>query len=1021
MDKKDVGLQMISNIPGRTRFKVDSLYKNQKLSNYLFKSLKSTKSINSIEINIISRSLLLKYDNTHLKSSELYNKLIYLLRKYENVLLQEKMLLKYAAATTDEACIYRRKQIKMRKRSEHYFFKQDLCSHNYYKMTVHDVESLLKTNLKRGLSLSKAESLQKKFGLNKFNKKNKKSIFLMLFEQFDGYLMKILLGACAFSAFLGQMTDAIAILAIVFVEAILGVWQNYKAEKSLECMEKYTSQTSKVVRDGNVQLISSENLVPGDIIVLEQGDIVPADARLISSSNLKISESSLTGESEYAHKSHKIEYAHNVSLADRRNMVYGGTKVMRGNGRAIVVRTGMNTEMGAIARLLETDKTELTPLQKDLDRLSKIITWICLGISLVVITTGLIAGTPPLEIIKTGLSLAIGAIPEGLTAILTISLALGVQRIASKGAIVKYLPSVETLSCADVICTDKTGTLTTGVMTVTEIHTMNKKFTMGSNGKFYNNYDRVNVFEDKNLMQLTTIAGLCNNAQISVKNHNETEILGDSTETALLSLTRKFDMPAEHFSCFTRVHEESFNSDSKKMTVICKDTHGNYSINVKGAIDRILVKCDRILDNGKIRNITDDDKKIILESSDNMADNALRVIAFAYKETNDANANEENLIFVGTVGIMDPLRPEVKISVNKCHRAGIRVIMITGDHKKTASAIGRQLNLLDNESLILTGEEIDSLTDEELKRIIDNVAIFARTSPHQKLRIVNILKDKGHIVAMTGDGINDAPAVKEANIGLVMGKSGTDVTKETASIVLTDDNFATIVKAIEEGRGISGNVKRFLRYVLSGNIGTVFAVLAASLLGLPAPLASGQILLINLVTEGVPALALGLDSPNENVMNEPPRDGSKSIFDKELLLKILSRGALMGISAFSLFAGTYLLTGNLMRARTLTYAGIVFNQMFHVFDCREKITGQNKYIAPAIGVSLLTLLASIYVAPISALFGTSVLKLSDWIALMFMAFYIGRLDYLKELASKLISKRMQLPLNVAKKRMAVAN
>lgn len=790
----------------------------------------------------------------------------------------------------------------------------------------------------------------------------------------------------------------------------MGVWQNCKAEKSLGSLEKYTAQASRVIRDGKVQVIASENIVPGDIIIFESGDIILADARLIASSNLQLCESSLTGESEFSEKSNKIEYAHNVALADRKNMVYSGTKVMKGNGRAIVVCTGTGTEIGTIAKILKEDKKELTPLQKDLDRLSKIITWICVGISLTVIVSGFLSGRPPLEIIRTGLSLAIGAIPEGLTTILTISLAMGVQRMAAKGAVVRDLPGVETLSCADVICTDKTGTLTAGVMTVTEIQTINKKYSMSANGKFYGKYSRIDAMKDKNLMQLITVASLCNNAKCSMNENNEAEILGDSTEAALMALGRKFNIPADHFDCYVRVKEEAFDSDSKKMTVICRDDSGSLTVNVKGALDVVLPECGMILDNGKTRDITDDDRRIISEACDELADKALRVMAFAYKEARDENAGEEDLIFVGLVGIIDPPRPEVKRAVEKCRRAGIKVIMITGDHKKTAVAIGRQINLLEVGSVVLTGEELDGMSDNELSRIIDSAAIFARTSPNQKLRIVKALKDKGHIVAMTGDGINDAPAVKEANIGLAMGKAGADVTKETASIILTDDNFTTIVRAIEEGRGISGNVKRFLRYVLSGNIGTVFAVLTASLLRLPTPLTSSQILLINLVTEGVPALALGLDSPNENVMAEPPRDACKSIFDRSLLKKILMRGALMGVSTFGLFAGTYLLTGNLMRARTLAYASIVFNQMFHVFDCREKRTNKNKYIAPAIGISVLTLLATIYVPSAAALFGTVPLRLSDWAALSVMACYIGRLDYLKELASRIVTKRMYPPL-----------
>ncbi|MGB4440353.1 MAG: HAD-IC family P-type ATPase [Sedimentibacter sp.] len=1011
MVKRDKYLIISSNIPGRIRFKINLLYNNANVAKYFYTHLMEINEIHSVNINIYSQSLLIKYDNKKLNANKLYNSIKKLIGQYVNIDKEVKENMKYAAIASYGTITIKNKTKARDNRSKISQF-QNIKSDDkeWYKMTVHEIISLLNIDTVNGLKTNDINNLLDRYGPNRFNRKKKKSILSMFFNQFSGYLMKILLGACVLSVFLGQIADAITIFTIVVVEAILGVWQNYKAEKSLDTLEKYASQTSKVLRDGKMQVILSENLVPGDIIIFESGDIIPADGRLINSSNLQICESSLTGESEFSEKSHKIEYTHNICLADRKNMVYSGTRVMKGNGKAIVVNTGMKTEMGMIANILEDEKIELTPLQKDLNKLSKVISFICISISLVVIISGLLAGQPFLEIIRTGLSLAIGAIPEGLTTILTISLAFGVQRMAAKGAIVKELPSVETLSCADVICTDKTGTLTTGTMTVTEIHTLNKKYTMRSNGEFADSFYRINAMEDRNLMQLITVASLCNNAQLSVNDNNAVELLGDATETALMVLGGKFNLSIDHFKCYTRVKEEAFDSELKKMTVICKDTSDNYTLNVKGAVDVVLTKCTKILDNGLIREITNKDRDLIFNTCDNMAENALRVLAFAYKEVNNKYADEENLIFIGTVGIIDPPRPEVKKAIRKCHKAGIKVIMITGDHKKTAAAIGNQLNLLDEKSIILTGEELDELSDKELNDIIDDVVIFARTSPNQKLRIVRALKDKGHIVAMTGDGINDAPAIKEANIGIAMGKSGTDVTKETASIVLTDDNFTTIVKAIEEGRGISGNVKRFLRYVLSGNIGSVIAVLAASLLRLPSPLISSQILMINLVTEGVPALALGLDSPNENVMNESPRDACKSIFDKQLLKKILSRGLLMGISTFGLFTGTYLLTGNLVRARTLAYASIVINQMFHVFDCREKNTNKNKYILPAIVIAVLTLLASIYIPSANGLFGTCPLTLIDWVALSFMACFIGRLDYLKDLASRLVNNRLQ-PIN----------
>lgn len=1021
---------MTSYVPGRVRFKIDSLYKDCFYSSNLKKQLQKVIGISSIKINIYSKSLLIYFDENELNVSMLRSRIKDFFSNFTRV-CHEVTETKSKVATTSRTTSIQNLSVNeliesknvlsddyyqygIRRINPIYPYnkqKKKCINDQWHLMSISQIIELLDTNEIEGLSQEQAEAILAQVGLNEFEEKKKKSLISCFLEQFDGFIIKLLLGASVVSAFLGQLGDSLTIIVIVLLEALLGVWQNSKAEKSLEALKAYSSAKSRVIRDGEVHEIQSNLLVPGDIISFEAGDIIPADARLLESSQLKIDESTLTGESEAVDKSHKICYSTPVTLADRKNVVYMGTTVLKGTGKAVILQTGRNTELGNIAKLIGEDKAEKTPLQKDLDILGKFITWSCLGICGGIMISGLIAGQSFFNMLRTGVSLAIGAIPEGLTSVFTISLAFGVQRMAKKRAIIKRLPSVESLSCVDVICTDKTGTLTTGKMTATEIHTINKDYSITGEGysikgNFYYNTFEVEPNNILGLNKLLTIGGLCNNASYRAKN-NTMEILGDPTEGALLIAAAKGKVNLEDFNCYTRVKEIAFDSEIKKMTVVCKDTEDNHTVNMKGAPNIVLTKCSRILDGKKIRAITDEDMEKINHSVVKMASKALRVIGFAYKDLDEYEETESDfesdLIFVGLAGMIDPPREHVKSAIERCKRAGIKVIMITGDHKKTAEAVGKQISILDDKSIILTGEELDSLSDKELLENIDNVAVFARTSPHQKLRIVKALKQKKHIVAMTGDGVNDAPAIKEADIGIAMGKNGTNVTRESSAIVLTDDNFITIVKAIEEGRGISGNVKKFLRYVLSGNVGEVLAILAASIVGLPTPLIASQILMVNLITEGIPALSLGVDPPNENVMSEAPRDANKSIFDGILLSKILSRGFMMGISTLGIYTTNLLVTGNLIKSRTLAYANIVANQMFHVFDCRTAPLNKNKYVVPSVAIASSLLLVTIYIPQLMDFFGTCALGLLDWLFILSMAFFIGRLDYIKEQTAKLVN------------------
>ncbi len=1025
-----MNIYIASHFPGRTRFKISKLYKNHELSKNLIDAFANLNYIHGIKINIYTKSLILTYNNSYVGVKDIIKKLKNFMVLYNNACREKNECLKCTATTSQsKAKNLSKKHVISNKKSltkkaynhpiKHVSSRSDkINSDKWYQMNIESILKKLNTDIKFGLSTKNADARLKIIGLNEFEQKKKKSIISMFLDEFKGFLIKLLLGASVISAFLGQIGDSIAILTIVIVEAALGVWQNYKAEKSLEELKKYSSSTSKAIRDGKLKLIKSKLLVPGDIISFEAGDIIPADARIIYSSGLKISESSLTGESEAIEKSYKIEYTSSVPLADRKNMVFMGTTVVKGTGKAVVVQTGMDTEIGNIAKLIGKSNTQLTPLQKDLDNLAKSITWTCLGICGAIMFAGILGGQPLFQMFRTGVSLAIGAVPEGLTTVLTISLAFGVQRMAKKGAIVKKLPSVETLSCADVICTDKTGTLTAGQMTVTDVTTINKEYKIAGEGYstegdfFYENHiiDPSSKFI---LHKLITIGALCNNSSYTKNKDNSLEILGDPTEGALLVLAAKANIDLKEFDCYTRVKEIAFNSEMKKMTVICKDSVGDHTVNMKGAPDVILSKCTKIIDGDKTRPITAEDKKAIKRKINHMANRALRVIGFAYKnisnEEIDNEKVENDMIFVGLVGMIDPPRPEVKSAIKKCKRAGVRTIMITGDHKKTAKAIGNQIGLLDKNKIIVTGEELDKLSDKELLKTIDNIAIFARTSPHQKLRIVKALKQKGHIVAMTGDGVNDAPAIKESNIGIAMGQNGTDVTRESSSIILTNDNFITIVNAIEEGRTTSCNIKKFMKYVLSGNVGEVLAIFIATLLRMPVPLIPIQILMINLITEGIPALSLGIEPPDKDIMKNPPRKGDESIFSKKLLGKILSRGFMMGISTLGIFTATYYATGNIIKARTLAYTNLVTNQMFHVFDCRTARLSENRCVISSVAISSMILLSTVYIPSLVSLFGTCPLGINDWLIILFMSGFIGRLDYLKQKASTIYKRKTLQP------------
>ena len=725
----------------------------------------------------------------------------------------------------------------------------------------------------RGLSTREAEKRIKTYGLNELKHKKKKSPVLIFLSQFNDFLVWVLIGATIISGFIGDKADAITILIIVIVNAILGFVQEFRTEKSLEALQEMAAPTCKAIRDGNIKVINSRELTIGDVVILEAGDRIPADGTFIDAANMVVDESLLTGESVGISK----------DTNKGKNEGYMGTIVLKGRGLLIVDSIGMETEMGKIANLLDNIEEEKSPLRERLDSLGKILVIVCVIVCIIVTVLGILRGNNITEMFLLGVSLAVAAIPEGLAAIVTVALALGVSRMLKRNALIRKLPAVETLGCTSVICSDKTGTLTQNKMTVKEILT---------NGKIYE-LDKEKVYDCEKLKEAFVY---CNdtNYNYDIKDIDKA-VMGDPTETALVKVFFKETKEAESFIAkANRSFEIPFDSTRKMMTVIM-NVNGKEICYMKGAPERVLERCNSVLENGKIKPLTAQKKKQIYSYIESMSNRALRCIAAAYKEEHVVKNDsvEENLIFLGVAGSMDPPRIEVKDAVLKCKMAGIKPVMITGDHKNTALAIAKSINICTTDDQAITGDELEKMSDEELVKRVEKLRVFARVSPNHKLRIVRAFKKNNNIVAMTGDGVNDAPAIKEADIGVAMGISGTDVTKEAASMVLMDDNFATIVSAVEEGRIIYDNIRKFIRYLLSCNLGEVLTMFLASLFYLPNPLTPIQILFVNLATDGLPAIALGIDPADKDIMRQAPREKNEGIFARGLWEKIIVRGCLI--------------------------------------------------------------------------------------------------------------------------------
>ena len=880
---------------------------------------------------------------------------------------------------------------------------------NWFQKDVEEVEKELQTNLEKGLTTEEVTKRREKYGLNELKSKKKKSLFQKFLDQFKDFSIIVLIIAAIVSGVVGVaegegITDTIIILIVVVVNAIIGVTQESKAEKSLEALQKLTDHASKVIRNGEVTVVPAKELVPGDIVVLDTGDYIPADLRIIEAVNLKSQESSLTGESVPVEKmTEKIE-DEETSLGDRLNMLFSSSLVTYGRGKGIVVETGMTTEVGKIAGMINQADEQTTPLQDKLNKLGKTLGIAALVICVFIFIVGLIQGKEPIHMFMTAVSLAVAAIPEGLVAVSTIVLAIGVQKMVKRNAIVKRLPAVETLGSATVICSDKTGTLTQNKMTV-------EKIFINSETKDLEEYKN-NITED--IKKLVYVNMFCNDTKIS----KDGTLTGDPTETALVDMAFRLDFDPSIYDQMPRVEEIPFDSDRKLMTTVNK-VNEKYVVFTKGGVDELLNRCNSYLLNGEIKQDLENYTKIIRENNENMAKEALRVLAGAYKEIDHEPSKEEmekienDLTFIGMVGMIDPPREEAKKAVEKCKTAGIKTVMITGDHKITATAIAKKLGILENEDEAITSTELEKMSDEDLEKNVRHYSVYARVSPEHKVRIVKAWQKNGEIVAMTGDGVNDSPALKTSDIGCAMGIVGTDVAKEAADVILTDDNFATIVSAVEEGRRIYDNILKVIQFLLSSNVGEIVVLFLATLctplfanwfgitdiahLEILLPI---HILWINLVTDSLPALALAFDPANKDIMNRKPNKPGKGVFTKGMTWRVIYQGIMIGLLTLGAFMiglatttepidGLTLDESKIEVGQTMAFVTLALSELVHVFNVRNNkvsvfktgIKGNSKLIWATLASAAL-MLVILFIPALRNIFSIPILPTENIIELI---------------------------------------
>ena len=885
---------------------------------------------------------------------------------------------------------------------------------NWFCKSVKDVEKELETNIDKGLDLQEVEKRKEKYGLNELKAKKKKSLIKKILEQFKDFSIIILIIAAIVSGAVGiaqgeGVTDTIIILIVVIVNAIIGVTQESKAEKSLEALQRLTDHAAKVIRNGEVTVIPAKELVPGDIVVLDTGDYIPADLRIIEAVNLKSQEASLTGESMPVEKNtEKIENVE-TGIGDRLNMLFSSSLVTYGRGKGIVVETGMTTEVGKIAGMLDSTEEQTTPLQDKLNKLGKTLGIAALAICAFIFIVGLIQGKDPISMFMTAVSLAVAAIPEGLVAVSTIVLAIGVQKMVKKNAIVKKLPAVETLGSATVICSDKTGTLTQNKMTVEKIFI---------NGETKDLEEYIKIDNSEDIKKLVYANMLCNDTKIQ---QNGT-LTGDPTETALVDMAFKLDFDPTVYDRMSRIEEVPFDSDRKLMTTV-NESNGKYIVYTKGGVDELLKICKGYIKDGEIKEDLSNYSKVIRDNNEAMAKEALRVLACAYKEIDhkptkeDIKNIENDLIFVGMVGMIDPPREEAKKAVEKCKTAGIKTVMITGDHKITATAIAKKLGILENEDEAITGTDLEKMSDEDLEKNVRKYSVYARVSPEHKVRIVKAWQKNGEIVAMTGDGVNDSPALKTADIGCAMGIVGTDVAKEAADVILTDDNFATIVSAVEEGRRIYDNILKAIQFLLSSNVGEIIVLFLATLctplfaswfgitdinhLEILLPI---HILWINLVTDSLPALALAFDPANKGIMERKPKKTNQGVFTKGMTWRVVYQGIMIGLLTLGAFMiglattnepieGLSLDQSKIEVGQTMAFVTLALSELVHVFNVRDNkksifrtnIFNNSKLILATIASAAL-MLVILFVPALRNIFSIPVLPTENILELLCLIF-----------------------------------
>jgi Ca2+-transporting ATPase len=874
-----------------------------------------------------------------------------------------------------------------------------------------------------GLTPDEAKKRLVQYGPNELREEKKRiSVWSLVAEQFKSTLIIILMAAVVISVGLGivsyepgaglpeEITDAIVIFAIVAACIALGVIEEYRSEKAMEALRKVAALTATVIRKGSDVEIPARDIVPGDIVVLSTGDRIPADLRLIEVSNLRTDEACLTGESTPVEKVTQVIEGTEVAIGDRENMVYSGTTVTYGRGKGIAVATAMQTEFGRIAAMLQEVEEGKTPLEKNLDRVGRWLGYACLGVVAIVvglvlvrtlISSGTITGGVILQMFIWGVSLAVAAVPEALAAVVVISLSLGVRRMVKRHALIRRLSAVETLGCTTVICSDKTGTLTQDQMTVRQIYTGSRLINVSGvgyepKGQFQLNGKAMDVFQDTAVQTLMRINTLCNDTRL-VSADGIWGIKGDPTEGALVVVSAKAGLLQEEANDkFPRIDEIPFSSETKRMTTIHNTPEGKIAYS-KGAPEIILDSCSYILTDSKERPLTENDKAQVVDTARQMAGQALRVLGMAYKKLPEMPAykedSEKGMVFVGLAGMIDPPREEVKEAIRLCDKAGIKSVMITGDHKITAMAVAKELGLL-KKGIAVTGTELDKLTDEEFENSVEDIEVYARVSPAHKLRVIEAFDKKSEIVAMTGDGVNDAPALKKADIGVAMGITGTDVSKEAAAMVLTDDNFASIVAAVEEGRGIFQNIKKYLIYLLSCNVGEVLIMFVAGLMGMALPLLAIHLLWVNLITDGLPALALSVDPSDPDIMEQPPRDPKSSIFSKNMLITIGAIGMAMAATMIPMFIWKLTSEGGSWRdvnnplipeAQTMVLCTMVLFELFTVLACRSEIHSffklgplSNKWLIYASLTSLALLMSVLYIPALNGPFHVVHMGAEDW-------------------------------------------